>query len=58
MGLLAITVTAIGVVISKVTGFSYDGSVQSAGRLSLSLTWVTAVCDWVAFTVEAIGFVS
>lgn len=58
MGLLAITVTVIGVIISKVTGFNYDGSIESASRLSLSLTWVTAVCDWVGWTVEAISFVS
>lgn len=58
LGGIAIAVTCIAVVLVKLNKFGYDGSSNSATKLSLSLTWITSITDWIAFTLFALNYVS
>jgi ABC-type multidrug transport system fused ATPase/permease subunit len=58
MGGLAVFLTALSVVLIKITGFGYDGSSKAGTELALGLTWVTAITDWIAFTLFSMNYVS
>ena len=58
LGGLAIAVTSIAVVLVKLNKFGYDGSSSASTSLSLSLTWVTSITDWVAFTLLCLNLIS
>lgn len=58
MGGLAVILTCVAVVLAKTTGFGYDGSPEASTNLALGLTWVTAITDWIAFTLFSLNIVS
>jgi ABC-type multidrug transport system fused ATPase/permease subunit len=50
MGSMTIAVTCLVIILAKITKYGYDGSVEASTKLSLALTWVNAITDWIRFT--------